>query len=56
MIVGSSGQLKILETNTLPGMTTQSPFPKAALAAGISIDALVNRLVSLAFDGLGYLN
>ncbi|MCL1915225.1 MAG: D-alanine--D-alanine ligase [Desulfovibrionaceae bacterium] len=40
-------RLLILETNTLPGMTTASLLPKAALAAGISFDQLLRRLLDL---------
>ena len=37
-----------LECNTLPGMTPTSLVPQAADAAGISFDALCQRIVSLA--------
>ncbi len=52
----------LLETNTLPGLTPLSLFPKAAVAAGMSFAELVRRLVDLAlrerasprpFDGGG---
>ncbi|HVX24322.1 MAG TPA: D-alanine--D-alanine ligase [Candidatus Saccharimonadales bacterium] len=42
------GRLLLLETNTLPGMTDQSLFPKAAAAAGITMSELVDQLVRLA--------
>ncbi|HWT55709.1 MAG TPA: D-alanine--D-alanine ligase [Candidatus Microsaccharimonas sp.] len=48
MIVRSDDSLVILETNTLPGMTDQSLFPKAANAAGLSMAALCGQLVQLA--------
>jgi len=35
----------ILEINSQPGMTPNSLFPKAALAAGISLESLVDRLI-----------
>jgi D-alanine-D-alanine ligase len=38
-------QLYILETNTIPGMTDQSLFPKAASVAGYSMPIWVDRLV-----------
>jgi len=37
-----------LEVNTLPGMTSTSLVPKAAKAAGIEFDELVDRLVKMA--------
>jgi D-alanine-D-alanine ligase len=37
-----------LEVNTIPGMTATSLVPKAAKAAGIDFDALVDRLVHVA--------
>ncbi len=44
----SAGQLFILETNTLPGMTNQSLLPKAAAAGGVSFPDLCDRLVQMA--------
>jgi D-alanine-D-alanine ligase len=48
MIVQTDGSLMVLETNTLPGMTEQSLFPKAALAAGMNMSQLCDKLVQLA--------
>lgn len=48
MIVTPTGRIVVLETNTLPGMTEESLFPKAAAAAGMDIQELCDRLVSLA--------
>jgi D-alanine-D-alanine ligase len=48
MIVRNDGSLVVLETNTLPGMTDQSLFPKAAAAAGIPMPKLVETLVQTA--------
>jgi len=48
MIVAPDGSLVVLETNTLPGMTDQSLFPKAAAAAGITMPELCDRLVKYA--------
>lgn len=45
MIVCSDDSLVILETNTIPGMTDQSLFPKAARQSGIDMPALVDMLV-----------
>jgi D-alanine-D-alanine ligase len=50
MIVTPNGDLYVLETNTLPGMTEQSLFPKAAAAAGHDMTALVKRFVDLATE------
>lgn len=38
----------VLETNTIPGLTDQSLFPKAAAAAGLNMVALCDQLVSAA--------
>jgi len=38
----------VLETNTLPGMTTESLVPKAARAAGMSYSQLLTTLIELA--------
>lgn len=38
----------VLELNTMPGMTDQSLFPKAAQVAGIPMPDLVDRLVNMA--------
>ena len=44
----ADGDLAILEINTLPGFTEASLTPKAAAAAGISFDELVERLAARA--------
>ncbi len=49
-IVTASGRPYILEINSLPGMTATSLFPEVCAAAGISFDALVERLVRSALD------
>ena len=48
MMVRSDGTIAILETNTLPGMTDESLFPKAARAVGLEMPALCDELVHLA--------
>lgn len=48
IIIDRSGALFILETNTIPGMTNQSLFPKAAMEAGYPMDRLVSELVTSA--------
>ncbi|MFT5433111.1 MAG: D-alanine-D-alanine ligase [Myxococcota bacterium] len=49
-IADATGKLWVLETNTLPGLTQQSLLPKAAKAAGIDFEALVDRLIRRALD------
>lgn len=44
-IASPDGALITLETNTIPGLTEVSLFPKAAAAAGLSFPALVDVLV-----------
>jgi D-alanine-D-alanine ligase len=44
----ADGDYAVLEINTLPGFTAQSLVPKAAAAAGISFEDLVERLVARA--------
>lgn len=39
----------VLEINTIPGLTDQSLFPKAAQADGISFEKLVKELINLSF-------
>jgi D-alanine-D-alanine ligase len=38
----------VLETNTIPGMTSTSLLPKAAAAAGISFERLLDLLIGYA--------
>lgn len=47
MIVRPDDSIVVLETNTLPGMTDESLFPKAAAVAGLPMPQLVDRLVQL---------
>lgn len=49
-IVTDSGELYILEGNTIPGFTASSLLPKAAKMAGISFDELCSRLVKTAWN------
>jgi D-alanine-D-alanine ligase len=48
LMVMSDGALTVLEINTMPGLTDQSLFPKAAAAAGIDWEHLVERFVEMA--------
>jgi D-alanine-D-alanine ligase len=43
-----SGELLVLETNSIPGMTETSLLPQAADAAGIGFDELVERILASA--------
>ncbi len=45
MMMDSSGELFVLEANTIPGMTERSLLPKAAQAVGLSFGALCVTLV-----------
>jgi D-alanine-D-alanine ligase len=47
------GRFWLLEVNTVPGMTSHSLVPMAALAAGISFDALVLRILDSSFEQRG---
>lgn len=50
MIIAENGAIYILETNTVPGLTKQSLFPKAAAASGIETAELVDRFVMMYWD------
>jgi D-alanine-D-alanine ligase len=50
MLDDESGELFVLEANPIPGMTDTSLLPQAAEAAGIAFDALVERMLELAFE------
>lgn len=47
-LLEENGKFWILETNTLPGMTSTSLLPDAALKAGLSYEDLCTKLVELA--------
>jgi D-alanine-D-alanine ligase len=47
----ADGDLYVLETNTIPGMTATSLFPQAAEAHGLSFPQLLDTLVDLALEG-----
>lgn len=51
MLIGEDGSPRILEINTIPGMTETSLFPKAAHAAGIGFTELCVRLLQLSLRG-----
>lgn len=43
-----NGQVYFLEVNTLPGLTKESLYPKAAAAVGLEFDSLIELLVETA--------
>lgn len=47
-IIAKNGDLYLLETNTIPGLTEQSLFPKAAAAAGLTMAQAVEKLIQFA--------
>jgi D-alanine-D-alanine ligase len=49
LIVGARGP-RVLEVNTIPGLTGTSLLPQAAAAAGIPFPALLDRLLDLALE------
>jgi len=48
MLEQDSGELWVLETNVVPGMTETSLLPQAADAAGIPFDELIERILGAA--------
>jgi D-alanine-D-alanine ligase len=50
LMLGSDGELTVLEANPIPGLTETSLLPQAAEAAGISFDELVGRILELALQ------
>jgi D-alanine-D-alanine ligase len=44
------GEIYVLETNTIPGMTATSLFPQAAKAYGLEFPQLLDRLIELAME------
>jgi D-alanine-D-alanine ligase len=49
MLEEHSGELWVLETNVVPGLTETSLLPQAADAAGVGFDALVQRVLDSAW-------
>jgi D-alanine-D-alanine ligase len=49
MLDSDSGELWVLETNVVPGLTETSLLPQAADAAGIGFDELIERILQSAF-------
>jgi D-alanine-D-alanine ligase len=44
------GEVYVLETNTIPGMTATSLFPQAAKAMGLEFPQLLDKLIELALE------
>ncbi len=49
MLEHQSGELWVLETNVVPGLTETSLLPQAADAAGVGFDELIERILASAF-------
>ncbi len=47
MMVRPDGSLFVFDLNTMPGLTEQSLYPKAALTAGLSMPELVKKFVAM---------
>jgi len=48
MILGEGGRIYVLEVNTIPGLTSRSLLPKAAMAAGIDFRDLCVKILESA--------
>lgn len=53
MIIREDGEIFLLETNTIPGMTPTSLLPQAAAQIGLDFPALLDRLIEQALEGKG---
>ncbi len=52
IIVRPDGSMVVLEINTIPGMTSESLYPKSAAAAGMPMQDLVERFIEMAEEEL----
>lgn len=50
VMVDSEGTCYLLETNTIPGLTDQSLYPKMAAAVGLDMPALCDKLIGFALS------
>ncbi len=50
MMVSDDGEIFLIETNTIPGMTPTSLLPQAAAEHGLSFSQLLDRLIELALE------
>ncbi|OYV66668.1 MAG: D-alanine--D-alanine ligase, partial [Deltaproteobacteria bacterium 21-66-5] len=46
MLIDDDERVWVLEINSIPGMTDTSLLPKAALAAGLTLDDVVERVLA----------
>ncbi|MDR0410320.1 MAG: D-alanine--(R)-lactate ligase [Spirochaetaceae bacterium] len=51
MFLQESGRIVINEVNTLPGFTSYSRYPRMMAASGLTLSALIDRLITLALEG-----
>lgn len=51
MFLKEDGEVVLNEVNTLPGMTSYSRYPRMMAAAGLPLDEVIDRLVSLTLTG-----
>lgn len=49
LMLHEDGELYVLEANSVPGLTETSLLPQAADAAGLPFDALIERVLAMAF-------
>ncbi len=47
IMIDQSGKLFVLEINTIPGLTSQSLFPKSAAVAGLAMPELIKKFADL---------
>ena len=51
MFLTGDGTVVLNEVNTLPGMTSYSRYPRMMAAAGLPLDEVIDRLISLTLQG-----
>ncbi len=51
MFLKEDGRVVLNEVNTLPGLTSYSRYPRMMAAAGLPLDEVIDRLVSLTLTG-----
>ncbi len=56
LMVSKDGELIVLELNTIPGMTSQSLYPKSAAVAGMAMDELVKKFVEMVIRDYNIIN
>jgi D-alanine---(R)-lactate ligase len=50
MFLQDDGRIVLNEVNTLPGFTTYSRYPRMMAAAGMSLSAVIDRLIALSME------